>query len=128
MKLNKKGFTLIELLAVIVILTVIMLIATPTILGVIEDAKKGAAKNSAMGYLEALEKEIVAQELRGDETDLYSTTLTDTTRIKVRGTPPDKMSLKIEKGKIQTGGTIEFGDYKFTIGDDGNIKDETATD
>ena len=35
--MNKKGFTLIELLAVIVILAVIALIATPMILNVIEN-------------------------------------------------------------------------------------------
>ena len=38
---NRKGFTLIELLAVIVILAVIALIATPIILNMIENAKKG---------------------------------------------------------------------------------------
>ena len=36
--MKRKGFTLIELLAVIVILAIIALIATPTILGVIEKA------------------------------------------------------------------------------------------
>ena len=36
--MNRKGFTLVELLAVIVILAIIALIATPTILGVIEKA------------------------------------------------------------------------------------------
>ena len=38
---NNKGFTLIELLAVIVILAIIALIATPMILGVIDTAKQG---------------------------------------------------------------------------------------
>ncbi len=38
--MKQKGFTLIELLAVIVILAVIALIATPLIMGVITDAKK----------------------------------------------------------------------------------------
>ena len=36
---NKKGFTLIELLAVIVILSIIMIIAVPKILDVIENSK-----------------------------------------------------------------------------------------
>ena len=39
---NKNAFTLIELLAVIVILAIIALIATPIILGIVEDAKKDA--------------------------------------------------------------------------------------
>lgn len=45
--MNKKGFTLIELLAVIVILAIIALIATPIILGIINDAKSSAKKRSA---------------------------------------------------------------------------------
>ena len=59
----KKGFTLIELLAVIVILAIIALIATPMILGVIETARKGAAKTSALGYLDAVEKQIMINQL-----------------------------------------------------------------
>ena len=59
----KKGFTLIELLAVIVILSVIALIATPMILGIIEKAKVGAVKASAQGYIESLEMYIGTSEL-----------------------------------------------------------------
>lgn len=43
----KKGFTLIELLAVIVILAIIALIATPIILGIINDARTSAKERSA---------------------------------------------------------------------------------
>lgn len=43
---SKKGFTLIELLAVIVILAVIALIATPIIMNIIEDAKIGAMEEN----------------------------------------------------------------------------------
>ena len=39
----KKGFTLIELLAVIIILAIVALIATPIILDVVEDARNCAA-------------------------------------------------------------------------------------
>ena len=41
----KKGFTLIELLAVIIILAIIALIATPIVLNVVDDAKDSAAKS-----------------------------------------------------------------------------------
>ena len=60
--MKKKGFTLVELLAVTVILAVIALIATPTILGVIEKAKKEAAEQSAYGYIDAIEKQILINE------------------------------------------------------------------
>ena len=45
--MKNKGFTLIELLAVIVILAIIALIATPIILGIIEDARKEAKNRTA---------------------------------------------------------------------------------
>ena len=45
--MNNKGFTLIELLAVIVILAIIALIATPIILGIINDARAEAKERSA---------------------------------------------------------------------------------
>ena len=61
--MKKKGFTLVELLAVIVILAIIALIATPMILNVIENAKKGASKSSALGYIEGIEKYIVLNEV-----------------------------------------------------------------
>ena len=50
----KKGFTLIELLAVIIILAIIALIATPIILRVIENAQREAAGRSVEGYAAAV--------------------------------------------------------------------------
>ncbi len=55
----KKGFTLIELLAVIVILAIIALIATPIVLNIIEDSKKQSAINSAQLYVDGLSKVIL---------------------------------------------------------------------
>ena len=49
----KKGFTLIELLAVIIILAVIALIATPVVLDVVDTAKEKALVNSAYGIVDA---------------------------------------------------------------------------
>ena len=53
---NNKGFTLIELLAVIVILAIIALIATPIVLGIIDDSKASALKVSATYIVDAVEK------------------------------------------------------------------------
>ena len=53
--MKKKGFTLIELLAVIVILAIIALIATPLVLKYIEKAREGANDASANSVLRAAE-------------------------------------------------------------------------
>ena len=58
-----KGFTLIELLAVIVILAVIALIATPIILNIIEDARDSAKQRSLELYKDAITSKIVASQL-----------------------------------------------------------------
>ena len=46
-EMKKNGFTLVELLAVIVILAIILLIAVPNILGVIEGAREDSDVSSA---------------------------------------------------------------------------------
>ena len=52
--MNKKGFTLIELLAVIIVLAIIALIATPIIFNVIENAKIKSMENSTYGVIDAV--------------------------------------------------------------------------
>ena len=59
----KKGFTLIELLAVIVILAIIALIATPIILGIINDAKKESQERSIELYASAAKNAIAKHQL-----------------------------------------------------------------
>ena len=53
--MRSKGFTLIELLAVIVILAIIALIATPIILGIINDVRVGARERSIDNIIQAAE-------------------------------------------------------------------------
>lgn len=67
MKKNAKGFTLIELLAVIVILAVIALIATPTILSMIDKSRKGAAEQSMQAYVNTIEKELLLDNMDKSE-------------------------------------------------------------
>lgn len=61
MRKNTKGFTLVELLAVIVILAVIALIATPVVLSMIEASRKGAAESSMLSYVSATENTILTK-------------------------------------------------------------------
>ena len=66
--MRKNGFTLIELLAVIVILAIIALIATPIILGIINDAREKANERSVELYASAVRNAIAAYQLTGTST------------------------------------------------------------
>ena len=59
----KKGFTLIELLAVIVILAIIALIATPIVLSIINDSKESALVRSGEFYVSAVENAIMKKNI-----------------------------------------------------------------
>ena len=70
----KKGFTLLELLAVIVVLAIIALIVTPFVTKAIENAKKGAFKNSVYGLVNSAELYAGTKMLKNDfsETVIHS--------------------------------------------------------
>ena len=67
LKLTAFGFTLIELLAVIVILAIIALIATPIILKIIDDSKEESNKRSVEMYAKAVENAIANYQLKTGE-------------------------------------------------------------
>lgn len=67
MKRNQKGFTLIELLAVIVILAIIALIATPMVLKYIEQSRKGAAESDCYAAIKSAELYYAEQILAGND-------------------------------------------------------------
>jgi type IV pilus assembly protein PilA len=100
---SNKGFTLIELLAVIVILAIIALIATPTILGVIDTARKGAAESSALGYIDAVEKQILLDELATKEDDKTGISVPSTGTASYSVSAIKNVSVK---GDAPTGGTV----------------------
>ena len=103
MKEKNKGFTLVELLAVIVILALIALIATPIILNVINDVKKQAAKDSAYGYMDAVEKYIVSSELedKSIQDGRYSVEELNK-KISVKGSTPDNGNIEIKNSSVKS--------------------------
>lgn len=103
--MKKKGFTLIELLAVIVILAVIALIATPMILGVIESAKKGAFESSSYGIVESAEQGYMQAQMSTDSPILTKYQYEDGTEIKKQG----NIDLKYKGGK-PTDGTVTINE------------------
>ena len=103
MKEKNKGFTLVELLAVIVILALIALIATPIILNVINDAKKQAAKDSAYGYMDAVEKYIVSSELEDKSIQDGTYRVEELNKkISVKGSTPDNGNIEIKNSSVKS--------------------------
>jgi len=118
--MKRKGFTLIELLAVIVILAIIALIATPIILGIIRDAKEESEKRSVELYANAIKNAIVTHQMKNSGSISGSFTTTDGKTLTQGST-----NLKVEYDGnvvckiiyIYKDGNINMEDCKITGGD-----------
>ena len=129
MKINKNGFTLVELLAVIVILAIIALIAVPIVMNVVEDSRNGATKSSALGYLDAVEKQMARNMLDSDKTNdfndgAYEISELETKGVKVKGDKPTEGWVVIQQGKINN---YSFKIGKYFINPDSNNQPEAKT-
>ena len=120
----KKGFTLIELLAVIIILAIVALIATPIILNVIEDARISAGRSEARMIYSGINNYCATADMQNQ--------LTGEVNICADGVTTEEVSqmvnlgnAKVEEvsysnGKI-TNLVIESNNHKFTLCGDGNF-------
>ena len=110
MKKNAKGFTLIELLAVIVILAVIALIATPLIMNVVNQAKEGANRDAAYGVVKAVETSVMQKMTLEPDFTIPSQCSLSTDGAKCEyGAEEAKSSFDINyKGTRPSAGTIIF--------------------
>ena len=134
--MKKDGFTLVEILAVVVILAVVALIATPIILNVINDAKKSSIKQSAIGYVDAVEKTILEKKtntdvdydgkytIKKDQITKESETasllpILDLIQlnVNVKGELPTKGNLEIEKSNVISG-EFYYNNYLVTLSND----------
>ena len=108
--MRKKGFTLIELLAVIVVLAVIALIATPIVLNLINNARIGAAEQSVTGYVKAVEntiiKSMVKEEPVQDGNYKYNSLEVD-----ISGKRPTSGKYTVKNGKVESGNFCVDGYY-----------------
>ena len=129
---NKHGFTLIELLAVIVVLAIIALIATPIVMNTINNAKKGAAERSGENYIKQVEVAIATKRLDegtsnlssldgeytiNDEGNLEGSNLTEPLVIETSGNRPTSGTIIVKDGEVQANSTMTIGDYTVTYND-----------
>ena len=114
--MRRKGFTLIELLAVIVVLAVIALIATPIVFGVINTAKKGAAEQSTVAYVKAIESTVTIDDFYNKSYANRDDYLYDEIKADVSGSTPTGGVYALKDG-IVTRGTFCVNGYKVSYSD-----------
>ena len=131
--MKNKGFTLIELLAVIVVLAIIALIATPIVMNTINRSKKGAAERSADNYIDAVETAVATKHL--DETILDGEYIIqpdgslcptsgcgendkDKVIIEMEGNKPTGGTIIISNGQVTTDSTMTIGGYDVKYNED----------
>ena len=123
--MKKRGFTLIELLAVIVVLAIIALIATPIVMNTIKNAKKGAAERSADSYLKQLELTIAETRLENKpvsdgtysinaEGNLEGNGLITPLVVEMNGNKPTGGTVVITNGEVSPSETnMIIGEYNL---------------
>ncbi len=121
----KKGFTLIELLAVIIILAIVALIATPIILNVIEDARISAGRSEASmiytGINNYCATEDMKYQLDNSYTKICTTSMTtDTVSQMVNLGNASITSINYDGSKL-TNLVIESNSHTFTLCGDGSF-------
>jgi len=119
--MKNKAFTLIELLAVIVILAIIALIATPAVLNIIEDSRKGAAEASARNIVSAAKTYYMSETMKGNTPSNIDLS-TDT--LKYDGDQATKGTITFENGKAS--GKMYVGGYCVEAAVDGKVSSEKA--
>ena len=139
---NKKGFTLIELLAVIVVLAIIALIATPIVMNTIKNAKKGAAERTADNYIKQVETAVAESRIDGAKIPNGTYNIQpdgnlcpasgcgendkDKITIDMSGTKPTSGTVTIKNGGVsQNETTMVVGDYDVKYNQEKNKYEAT---
>ncbi len=120
--MKKKGFTLIELLAVIVVLAIIALIATPIVMNTIKRSQKGAAERSADNYIEAVETAVATSRLDSDGVQDGTYTIDGEGNLTGEGLPDGKLTIEMNGNKPSSGtitirnGSVTKSGTKLVVG------------
>ena len=120
MKKKKRGFTLIQLLAVIIVLAIIALIATPIIFNVIENEKIKSIENSCYEVIDGVRTKYTEGLLNSEDETVKSKG--NVTEITVSGEQPIAGIWEIDNSSNPNNRGIKIKDVKFA-----SMKDYTCT-
>ena len=121
--MKKRGFTLIELLAVIVVLAIIALIATPIVMNTIKNAKKGAAERTADNYIKQVETAVAEAKLENKSVPNGTYDIDGNGNLTGAGLPDGKLEINMSGNKPTSGiikienGGVSSTDTTMTVGD-----------
>ena len=110
----KKGFTLIELLAVIIILAIVALIATPIILDVVEDARKSAAKSEASMILSGIQNYCATEDMKVQMGSVQASSAKCSGKSSILQADVASM---VNLGNAKMKSDVTITDGKYTFGD-----------
>ena len=120
-KLNEKGFTLIELLAVIVIISILMMIAIPSVSRAIEKSRIDSFVTTAKAYVNAAKNLWTADSLTCGNNNTYVSGVDDGDYYILIDTSDDTISPLVEKNsKSPWGGRDLKGYVRITKAGDGD--------
>ena len=124
--MRKKGFTLIELLAVIIILAIIALIATPIVLNVINDARKSAGLSETEMIMSGINNYCATSEIKNQLdgsvdicTDDDGVTIDDVSKMVSLGNA-EVLEVKYENGKVAKL-KVKSNNYEIELQPDGSF-------
>ena len=123
---NTLGFTLIELLAIIVILAIIAVITVPIILNVIDNAERGSAEDSALGYKDALQKYYATKLVQAPDQELPSGYVEISelpSDFTVSGEKPSDGWVKLKNGIVEKY-SLKYKNFVVSMNNDKNVISE----
>lgn len=118
---NKKGFTLVELLAVIVILAVLVLLAVPSVLKLMDTARKNAFTTEAQSFVDGAKLAYAQAAMDGGTQTCFIIAEKGTCSVSAQTTPD---TCKANSG-VWTYAVGDFVDKNFD-GYTGSVKIDTA--
>jgi prepilin-type N-terminal cleavage/methylation domain-containing protein len=127
--MKEKAFTLIELLAVIVILAIIALIATPIITSLIDKAEKDSELMSAKMYIDGVDKSILTYNISNKLKDATCEVESDgnldcngtKVEVNVQNTKAVSGKITIENRKVSKVENLKVKENYYSTGENGEL-------